>query len=177
MFAMSDSRFYALGKAGREERFSLLQQKLIAKMKIKLDRKLTSCPDRLRCIICRQAFKVSIIRALVYNDRGLIQGDICSQCLNLKAEEIKQRIREQAMLLMEIPELYSFSTISSQERALELLECSTEKVKFPSFYQWLIKKIEVSQASGQLEATKSIPNYTYGRRSRLQIFFDGEDEL
>ena len=103
MFAMSDSRFYPLGKARREERFSPLQQKLIAKMKIKLDRKLTSCPDILRCIICRQAFKVSIIRPLLYNDRGLIQGDICSQCLKLKAEEIKQRIREQAMLLMEIP--------------------------------------------------------------------------
>ncbi len=146
-------------------------------MKIKLDRKLTSCPDHLRCTICRQAFKVSIIRALLYNDRGLIQGDLCSKCLKLKAEEIKQKIREQAMLLMELPELYSFSTISSQERGLELLECSTEKVKFPSFYQWLIKKIEVPQASGQLEATKSILNCTYGRRSRLQIIFDGEDEL
>ncbi|HCF26692.1 MAG TPA: hypothetical protein DEV81_05675 [Cyanobacteria bacterium UBA11049] len=146
-------------------------------MKIKLDRKLTSCPDRLRCTICRQAFKVSIIRALLYNDKGLIQGDVCSQCLKLKAEEIKQKIREQAMLLMELPELYIFSTISSQERALELLECSTEKVKFPSFYQWLIKKIEVSQESRQLEATKSLPNCADDRRSRLQIFFDPEDEL
>lgn len=146
-------------------------------MKIKLDRKLTSCPDRLRCIICRQVFKVSIIRTLLYNDKGLIQGDICSQCLKLRAEEIKQRIREQAMLLMEIPELYSFSTISSQERALELLECSTEKVKFPSFYQWLIRKIEVFQESGQLEATSPSLNCTYAKRSRLQIFFDGKDEL
>ncbi len=104
-------------------------------MKLKLDRKLTSCPDRLRCNICRQAFKVSIICALLYNEIKLIQEDICSKCLKLKAEGIKQKIREQAMLLMEVPELYSFSTISSQERALELIECSTEKVKFPSFYQ------------------------------------------
>lgn len=66
-------------------------------------------------MVCHQDIEVSRIRALLYNEQGLIQRDICLKCLKLKPEEIKQKIREQAMLLMEIP-LYSFPTLKHLDK-------------------------------------------------------------
>lgn len=123
-------------------------------MKIQLEQKLISCPDYLRCKVCRQVFEVSTMRAILYNNQGLIQGDICPECIKLKAEEIKQRLRDQAMLLMEKPELCSTRTISADELVLELLECSNENVKFPTFYHKFVKKIEIISQKYQLQTTR-----------------------
>lgn len=152
-------------------------------MKIKLERKLTSCPERLRCIVCSQVFELGKIRTLLYNDRGLIQGDICLECMKLKADQIKQKLREQALVLMEQTELCSSPTRFPHELALELLDSSTEDIKFPTFYQRLIVKISsLSPETQELEATRlGLSSGKWGRRSRggqglkgrsrLRIFF------
>ena len=123
-------------------------------MKIQLEQRLISCPNYLRCKVCREVFEVSSIRAILYNNQGLIQGDICPECIKLKAEEIKQRLRDQAMLLIEKPELCSSQTTSVHELVLELLECSSENVKFPTFYHKFVKKIEIISQKYQLQTTK-----------------------
>lgn len=111
-------------------------------MKIQLERKFKTCPNRLRCTVCDRLFEVGKIRTLLYSDRGFIQGDICPKCLQLKAEQIQQKLRERAMILIEEPFCDS-SMLSNHELALELLETSTENIKFPTFYQWLIKHLEI----------------------------------
>lgn len=124
-------------------------------MRIKLERKLKTCPQQLSCTVCRQRFAVPKIRMLLCNNAGLLQGDICSECTELKPSEIRSKMRGQAGLLMQYPELNDSSLISARERALELIETSQEDVKFPTFYQWWLKKIEVfSEESQELEATR-----------------------
>lgn len=66
-------------------------------MKIQLERKLTTCPNRLRCTVCDRAFEVSKIR----------------YCL----------------------------------------ETSTENIKFPTFYQWLIKHLNILPRKSQAPQT------------------------
>ncbi len=124
-------------------------------MRIRLERKLKTCPSQLLCTVCRQKFEVQKIRTLLFNDAGLLQGDICSECRELRSSTIRERMREQACLLMEYPELNCSSLLSGKERALELLEASQEEVRFPTFYHWWLKKIEVfSEESQELEATR-----------------------
>jgi len=124
-------------------------------MRIKLERKLETCPPQLSCTVCRQRFEVHKIRTLLFNDAGLLQGDICSECRKLKSSTIRSKMREQASLLMQYPELNGSGLLSARERALELLETSQEEVRFPTFYHWWFKKIEVfSGESQELEAIR-----------------------
>ncbi len=56
---------------------------------------------------------------------------------------------------MQYPELNGSGLLSARERALELLETSQEEVRFPTFYHWWFKEIEVfSEESQELEATR-----------------------
>lgn len=139
-------------------------------MKIQLERKSTSCPNRLTCVICRQIFAIDTIRTLLYNDKGLLQGDICRKCLKLTAKAIKQEILLSANLLSRQPNLASSRTISPPELVLELLECAVEDVKFPTFYQWLIKRIEVfSQEYQEIEAARfSLANCNCSKHKLLK---------
>lgn len=125
-------------------------------MRIRLERKLETCPSHLSCTVCRQRFEVCKIRTLLFNDAGLLQGDICLECREAKSSAIRSKMREQASLLMQYPELNGSSLVSARERALELLETSQEEVRFPTFYHWWFKKIEVfSEESQELEANRS----------------------
>jgi len=147
-------------------------------MKIKLERTLASCPDRLRCPICSQIFDVKRIRALLYGDRSFLQGDVCPQCLKLNADAIKLKIRERAEVLLSQP-VSSISRLSSpQNTGLELLELSKEDVKFPGVFSWLTKRIEIfARQSNELEAARlGLTNCKCGKRSNLRIRFE-EDEL
>ncbi len=124
-------------------------------MKIKLERKQKTCPPQLSCTVCRQRFEVRKIRTLLFNDAGLVQGDICSECRELKSSTIRAKLKEQACLLMQYPELNNSSLLSGKERALELLETSQEEVRFPTFYHWWFKEIEIfSEESQELEAAR-----------------------
>lgn len=155
-------------------------------MRIRLERKLSSCPKLLRCTVCDRMFEVGKIRALLHNDEGFIQGDFCPECMKLSVETIQHKIREQAMLLLEQTD-DSDGKISPQSRAMELLECSTEELKFPSFYHWLLARLDVfSSASPALKAAESeLYDRGYGRqsrqaqsrkwRSRLWMFFEKDE--
>ncbi len=147
-------------------------------MKIKLERTLTSCPDKLRCTICSQIFDIKRIRALLYGDRSLLQGDVCPQCLRLNADAIKLKIRERAEVLLSQP-VSSISRLPyPQNTGLELLELSKEDIKFPGIFDWLTKKIEIfAKESNELEAARlGLTNCRCGKRSNLRIRFE-EDEL
>lgn len=133
-------------------------------MKIQLERKLTTCPAQLICIVCQQNFAVNRIRSLLYDDKRLLQGDICPKCLKLTANGIKQKILLSANFLNNQPNLSNCQTISSQE----LVECASEDVRFPTFYQWLFKQIEIfSQEYQEIEAARfGITNCKWGKRTK-----------
>ncbi|MGV0025632.1 hypothetical protein [Phormidesmis priestleyi] len=142
-------------------------------MRICLERKLTTCPDQLVCTVCREPFFTGKIRTLLYSDRRLLQGDICSVCLKLSATGIRKKMREQASLLMQQPAACFVQTIPCHDRAIELLEASQEDVRFPTFLQWWLKKLEIlSEESQELEAARLRAK----RRSYLQKMLDQNQE-
>jgi hypothetical protein len=81
------------------------------------------------------------MRSLLLNDRGLIQGDICPECVRLTSDEIRVMMADHARLMLEQPKLYAYLPYP-EEVAMELFEASLEEVKFPSPYHWLVKTIE-----------------------------------
>lgn len=144
-------------------------------MKIILEHKLSSCP-RLTCLICRCSFTNDRLRALLYGDRGLVIGDVCSNCLKLDAITLKRALRTRANYLMAQPKGRGAQTISSHQQALELLEISTEEVKFPPIYQRMLKHLEIFvQDSRSLEEARfSLSHRDLVQRSQLEkIFRDG----
>jgi predicted amidophosphoribosyltransferase len=137
-------------------------------MKIHLERKLSSCPDRMTCTVCHESFWTREIRTLLYSDNNLIQGDVCPECTQLSAAKFQQKLRNQANRFVQEafahPERYdAFHT-----RAVELLETSEEKIKFPTFLHWLVKKIQIfSEESRELEVTRlGLDRYGYEGRSQ-----------
>lgn len=148
-------------------------------MKIRLERKLVSCPHHLLCMVCGQKFEARRIRTLLYTDKGLIQGDVCPNCLKLKANGIRQKIKEQSRLLMRQAELETSGSTFARQLALELLECSGEDLRLPTFYEWLLKRIEIfSQESQELEAARlGLSNCPCGKRSHLRIVFEDDSKL
>jgi hypothetical protein len=111
-------------------------------MKVQLEHRLSSCPPKLRCIVCRQVFMAGRIRPLLVNDEGWIQGDLCPECVSLPANEIQLILADQAWLMLEQPRLFQHQVESPETLALELFEASLEEIKVPNFYQWLMKTIE-----------------------------------
>jgi hypothetical protein len=147
-------------------------------MKFELERKLPTCPDTLSCVVCRQCFDARRIRTLLRSDRGLVIGDICPACSKLEAKAIKQTLREQANQLMSQPKGKGAQTLSFHKQALELLEVSTETVKFPTFYQRLLKQIEIfAQESQELESARfNLSNSAAKQRSRLERLLRQHDD-
>lgn len=137
-------------------------------MRIRLERKLSSCPYRLRCAVCDRMFESGKVRTLLHNDEGFIQGDICPECMKLSVETIQHKIRERAMLLLEETEdISSGATFSPQARAMELLDCSTENVQYPQFYHWWLAKLELfSHTSAAKNVSPAIEHWNYRKRSR-----------
>ena len=145
-------------------------------MKIQLERKLAFCPELLLCTVCRQSFGVDKIRALLYSDAGLLQGDVCRKCLKLKASGIKQKLQEQSQLLMRQVEFAGHQAVSLRQLAIERLQCSEEEVRLPRFYEWVLKQIEIfSQESQELEKARlGLSNCSCGRRAPLRITFEDD---
>ncbi|BAS55165.1 MULTISPECIES: hypothetical protein [Leptolyngbya] len=148
-------------------------------MKIRLDRKLPSCPKLLLCTVTNAAFEVGNIRIFLYTDRGLLLGDISPDCLRLSSSEIRQKLREQACAILHPEEAGCDRDASpTRERALELLQAAQEKVKFPSAFDWWIKKFEIfSEESQEIEAARTgLSDYYVLERSRLQKILDDDRE-
>jgi hypothetical protein len=112
-------------------------------MKVILERTLASCPEELICAACRQTFFVSDIRTLICRDNGWIEGDLCSACVKLGQVEVQKNLHDRALLLMRQPTPGSGSGPSPQKQAFMLLEMAQESVRFPKFYQWWWKKLEI----------------------------------
>jgi hypothetical protein len=124
-------------------------------MKIQLERKLSSCPDQMTCIVCHEQFWTRNIRALLYSKNNLIQGDVCPSCIKLKALLFQKKLRNQANRLIQESILKPSQCDALQDRAVELLETSEEHIAYPTMFQWLLKKIEVFTAESQeLEAAR-----------------------
>jgi hypothetical protein len=92
--------------------------------------------------VCQQLFEVGRIRPLLLNNRGLIQGDVCPECVHLPSDEIQLILADQARLLLEQPSLFAQPEDRAETLALELFEASQEEVEFPRLYQWVMKSIE-----------------------------------
>lgn len=146
-------------------------------MKIHLERTLATCPKKLLCTTCGQLFEAGKLRALLYSDRGLLQGDVCHDCIKLKPSEIRNQMRDRASLLLQQP-CDPDCRPTAHERALELLEVAQEEVKFPTFYHWWFKKLTViSEESQELEAARLGLKGCYGEeRSRLQKMLEDDRE-
>jgi hypothetical protein len=124
-------------------------------MKVQLERKILPCLDQLGCIACHQKFTVPNIRILICADTGLIQGDLCRDCLKLKATGIRQRIQEQSGRLLQQAEQDSGQSLRLRQRALELLLLSQETLTLPNLYQWISKRFEIfSQENQELESAR-----------------------
>lgn len=147
-------------------------------MKIQLERKLASCPNKLVCTVCYQWFEIGKIRALLYNDKGLLQGDLCSECLKLPPSSVRSRLRERASLLLKQPELSDPYHPSARDRALELLQAAQEDLKYPSVLDWWLKKLEVfSEESQELESERvGSSDFYLAERSRLQKMLEDDRE-
>jgi hypothetical protein len=154
-------------------------------MKIKLERKLASCPNPMICVVCHHPFEVRDIRALLYSDHHLIQGDICPVCLRLKPALFQQKLKAQGDRLRWESAASSSSSGILQARAVELLETADESIQFPTIFHWLFKKIEILAAERQeLEAAKlgigqcgcqrHLPQNTQ-KTPKFRILFTDED--
>jgi hypothetical protein len=139
-------------------------------MKIKLERRLSTCANSLNCGVCRQTFEVSKLRTLLYSDRGLLIGDICPHCLKQETYEIQRLLRQQGNRLMAHPKGEGAQTIASHRQALELLEISTENIEFPTLYHRWLKHLEIFfQEAEELESTRfGLSSYIAEERSRLE---------
>jgi hypothetical protein len=114
-------------------------------MKVQLEHRTKSCPDKLLCTVCGQIFAGGDIRALLFNHRGFLQGDVCEDCLQLRGTEFRYKLRDRANLMLKLSELdakvHSDSPSSRRDRALELLDTSKEAVYFPAPFQWWLKRV------------------------------------
>jgi len=116
-------------------------------MKIQLERKLSTCPTRLRCVACSQAFEPENIRSLLCDRVGLIQGDLCPTCCNLKADDLQQKLR------------------------------ATEEIKRPKFYDWWIKRLVIlSEAAEEIEQARlGASRCNCQKPQHLRIRFQSDD--
>jgi hypothetical protein len=139
-------------------------------MKIKLERKLSSCPDSLRCTVCHELFGVGKLRSLLYNDRGLLLGDTCFVCFKKEAHEIQFALRQRGNWMMASGGGVGAQTIAMHRQALELVEISTENVEFPVKYQLWLKQLEVWMEENRESDASQFrrANWVEMKRSRLE---------
>lgn len=138
-------------------------------MKVLLDRPLMLFHHPLHCVVCRSPFFVGELRTLLYNDRGLLQGDICPACLELSPTRIKQKLRQHALVLAQQadsdPELADLLAA----RTTELLDCATEALKLPSFWQRVWKRIEIFLEATQEQEDNRTGLSSYHKDYRLAL--------
>ena len=101
-------------------------------------------------------------------------GDVCPNCLKLTATTLKRSLRTRANHLMAQPKGRGAATISSHQLALELLEVSTEEVRFPPIYQRFLKYLErfVQDSRSLEEARFSLSYRDLAQRSHLEKIFN-----
>jgi hypothetical protein len=147
-------------------------------MKIQLEHKLISCPEQLSCVVCQQQFYTPMIRSLLTNDQGLIQGDVCQACLRMPPDEIKHQLREQALQFITHRRSRSATALAAQEFALDLLRASNEPFRLPGWWPWLQIRLQALLSmpeESQLNNFK-LSEAAWSQRSRLQMIFDQDSQ-
>jgi hypothetical protein len=145
-------------------------------MKVYLERKLSPCPDTLKCVACNEWFMPRSIRSLLLEDNGLIYGDLCPCCAKSGAEGIQQQLRIKAASLMNQACNHP-SSIELYRQGLEWRERSEEAIAVPRFYQWWWKRFEIlSQETQELEKARMGASACQcgRRRSPFRITFQDE---
>lgn len=151
-------------------------------MKIQLERKLESCPDKLLCAVCGQMFRVRQIRTLLYSDRGWLEGDLCSHCQKLDRKKFKQKLYQRAKFFwknshtanqVKNKQLNNETKDPSFERALEILVLAQEKIKFPNFIERCFRKMVIlAEESSELEQARLGLSKCYcEQRKKLEELF------
>jgi hypothetical protein len=139
-------------------------------MKIQLERKLSSCPDQMTCVVCHETFWSSNIRALLYSHNNLLQGDVCPSCLKLRASRFQQKLRNQANRLIQESIITPRKLQLLQDRAFELLETSEENITYPTVFHWIFKRLEnFAEESRELEAARFRSNPCHCEEKRARI--------
>jgi hypothetical protein len=124
-------------------------------MNIQLERKLSSCPDQMICVVCHETFWSPNIRTLLYSNNNLLQGDVCPSCIKLRASRFQQKLRNQANRLIQESIMKPEKFQLLQDRAFELLETSEEHLTYPTMLQWIFKRLEAfAEESRELEAAR-----------------------
>jgi hypothetical protein len=127
-------------------------------------------------VVCDRRFTVSKIRALLASDRGLIQGDICPHCLQLNSKEIKHKLREKALFSLIKSSNLKSEKLPNHQQSLELLTLSKERIRFPSFLDWLLIKIAIFfEEYQEMETSKlGLTQFSGEQRSQLEKLFQKE---
>ncbi|MEI6381336.1 MAG: hypothetical protein WCO81_10720 [Cyanobacteriota bacterium ELA615] len=126
-------------------------------MKVQLERRLSFCPSKLECVVCREKFEPQLIRSYLCNDQGLIQGDCCPNCLSLGSQYILEKLIEQTKKIRE------------KLDSLFLESLAENNVSLPKSSQWFSKWLEIFiQESCELNAAKM----GFRQRSKFTIFFE-----
>ncbi len=124
-------------------------------MRIQLERKRYPYRDKLRCIVCQQLFEVGQMRSLLYQDCGLLQGDVCPHCTKLDAESFKQKMVLNARILLQQTASQHSQTMTLHTQALELLAVSKEAIQFPTVWQQTMTKLKaLVEDTQELETTR-----------------------
>ncbi len=144
-------------------------------MKIHLERTLPTCSRKLRCVACTDTFIPTQIRTLLCRDDGLIQGDICPNCLHLGASGIQTKLKATAAQKMHAGN--DTGSITQYRSALEQFEAATTEIKLPRFYHWWLKRLEIlAQETQELEKARlGISHCQCGHPRSHRITFLEED--
>ncbi len=128
-------------------------------MKVQLERRLTFCPSKLECVVCRGKFEPQLIRSYLCNDQGLIQGDCCPNCLSLGSQYILEKMFDQTKKIRE------------KLDSMFLESLAENNVSLPKISQWFSKLLEIFlQESYELQIAK----IGFRNKSKFTIFFEQE---
>ncbi len=124
-------------------------------MKVLTERIFSHHPQAFDCVVCTQPFAIDLYRAILYSDRGLIQGDVCPQCRKLKGLDLQQKLHDRAMTLLHQSVEVDERGENMRDRAQELLQLAQEPVKSPNFLQrWFRQMVILSEETQELEAAR-----------------------
>lgn len=139
-------------------------------MKILLERTPAYHPQKFSCTVCGNAIQADLRRAILYDERGLIQGDVCLQCTKLKPTELQQKLRDRAFLLLHQADEWDECSSERSDRASELFRLAQEKVERPNILQRWFRQLQLlSEATQELEAARRRQEVVCWRqRSRLE---------
>ncbi len=139
-------------------------------MRILIERVLADHPQTLTCVVCGDVINVDLRRAILYDDRGLIQGDVCPRCVKSQPTAIKQKLHDRAFRLLHQAREWDEGSGERGDRAVELFRLAQENVTVPNVLQRWFRELQLlSEETQELEAARrSHDRVCCQQRSRLE---------